>query len=160
MSSQEICQSFTTCNGHNSTLEMFSCHGQIGANNTKAVYSISGNASEHATLMREKYRTINVRHENCSMVCERTYIESTASTYRKLQSCLGGHTKPLDPSSTTTTPLPTTVITSPSLPVSSTTEVEAPAGTSEVNPTELPVVTEPTVLPDTEEFAKLLKLFK
>ena len=109
--------------------------------------------------MREKYRTINVRHEKCSTACERHYIESTASTYRRLQSCLDGHSKPLPPSSTTTS-VPITVSTSTALPVSSTTEVEPAAGTPEENPTELPVVTEPTVLPDTEEFAKLLKLFK
>lgn len=97
-----------------------------GANNTKAVYSISGNASEYANLMQEKYRIIDLRHDQCCKTAERRYIESTADNYRNLQDCLEGHVKPLPPTTTTTTttPQPTTSSSSTSAPESSTTEIE------------------------------------
>ncbi|XP_065360747.1 threonine-rich protein [Calliphora vicina] len=163
-SSQAICKRLSTCDGLNSTLEVFNCHARIGANNTKAVYSISGNASEYANVMQEKYRIIDLRHEQCCKTSERSYVEATAANYRSLQDCLDGRVKPNPPTTTstttttttTTTPQPTTTTTTTLAPVSSTTELEIPDPTT----SEAPEVVDPTLLPGTEEFAKLLKLFK
>ncbi|XP_023292471.2 uncharacterized protein LOC111675852 [Lucilia cuprina] len=162
-SSQGICKRLSTCDGLNSTLEVFNCHARIGANNTKAVYSISGNASEYANIMQEKYRLIDLRHEQCCKTAERSYIESTAVNYRNLQDCLDGRAKPNPPTTTTTTtpqPTTTTTTTTTLAPATSTTEVEPTSEIPDFITSEATDVVDPTLLPSPEEFAKLLKLFK
>ncbi|XP_013100463.1 uncharacterized protein LOC106082468 [Stomoxys calcitrans] len=102
--SQDVCHSMTKCNEENTTLGIFNCHAQIGAMNTKAVYSISGNASEFANAMHEKYRLIDLKHEQCCKSAERKYVEDTAIVYHTLQTCLEGGAAP----AITTTPAPST----------------------------------------------------
>lgn len=75
-----------------------------GANNTKDVYTISGNASEHAKVLQESYRQIDLRHEQCTKISERKYVEDTGANYRGLQSCLEGRIAPLSSTATTVTP--------------------------------------------------------
>ncbi|KAM7355045.1 uncharacterized protein ACRADG_001274 [Cochliomyia hominivorax] len=149
--SQGICQRLSNCDSLNSTLDVFSCHAKIGSNNTKAVYSISGNASEYANIMHEKYRVIDLRHEQCCKTAERNYVESTAANYRNLQDCLDGRIKPTtyEPITSTTTSAYT----------SRTTEAETVPDIN-VETTETVEPVENTAELGTEQFENLLKLFK
>ncbi|XP_011205835.2 hybrid signal transduction histidine kinase B [Bactrocera dorsalis] len=128
---EAVCSSLRTCNELNNTLELFNCHTKIGSANTKATYSISGNASEHATVLQERYRRVELHHQQCCQRAERRYVADTASNYNYLQACLDGQVQPTT-SSTTTTTVPTTSSTT----TTTTTTTEPPAPSSA--PTTLP----------------------
>ncbi|XP_011195546.2 uncharacterized protein LOC105220756 [Zeugodacus cucurbitae] len=118
--SEVVCSSLRACNEHNNTMELFNCHTKIGSENTKATYSISGNASEHATVLQERYRLVDLHHQQCCQRAERRYVSDTASNYNYLQGCLDGRVKPrLEFSSTTVQPTTSSTTT--------TTTTEAPA---------------------------------
>ncbi|XP_018801862.1 PREDICTED: uncharacterized protein LOC108976895 [Bactrocera latifrons] len=119
---EAVCSSLHACNEVSNTLELFNCHTKIGSANTKAIYSISGNASEHATVLQERYRRIELHHQQCCQRAERRYVADTASNYNYLQACLDGHVQPTT-SSTTTITVPTTS----SITTTTTTTTEAPA---------------------------------
>ncbi|XP_073836479.1 uncharacterized protein [Musca autumnalis] len=123
-SAQEVCQNIKTCNAMNSTLGIFTCHADIGAKSTKAVYSISGNATEYASIMHEKFRLIDLKHDQCCKAAERRYVEQTALVYRNLQDCLEGRIAP-------TTAVPTTTTTTTTVaPTTTTTTTLAPPTTA------------------------------
>lgn len=140
-----ICGRMNTCNQVESTLDMFNCHANLGSNNTKATYTISGNASEYATTLQENYRLIDLRHEQCCHAAERAYVENTAQNYNHLQACLDGRVQPRPPKQTTTT-------------------TAAPTTTTTTTTTEPPTTTIATDLPTDspqriqEQFAQLLNL--
>ncbi|XP_075160704.1 uncharacterized protein LOC142233600 [Haematobia irritans] len=113
---KDVCHTMSLCNEKNSTLGIFTCHSEIGAMNTKAVYSISGNASEYANEIHEKYRLIDLKHEQCCKSAERKYVEDTAVVYRTLQKCLEGGAPTTTTTSTSST---TTTTTSPMITSSS-----------------------------------------
>ncbi|XP_005179054.1 mucin-5AC [Musca domestica] len=135
-SAQEVCSSIKTCNSMNSTLGIFSCHADIGAKSTKAVYSISGNASEYASIMHEKFRLIDLRHDQCCKAAERKYVEDTAMVYRHLQDCLEGRVAPTTalPSTTTTTGAPSTTTTTTLAPTTTTTKASTTTTTTALPP--------------------------
>ncbi|EDW33183.1 GL24611 [Drosophila persimilis] len=122
-SAGRVCEDLRKCNSINGTLDSFNCHATVGSNNTVATYSISGNASESASLLQERYRVVELSHEQCIHKAERRYVESTATNYNYLQACLDGRVKPKPmpvpvPESTTSTSTTTTTTT--------TTTTEAP----------------------------------
>ncbi|XP_061393752.1 UV excision repair protein RAD23 homolog [Musca vetustissima] len=141
-SAQEVCQSVQTCNNMNSTLGIFSCHADIGAKTTKSVYSISGNASEYASIMHEKFRLIDLRHDQCCKSAERKYVEDTALVYRHLQDCLEGRVAPTT-TTTTTTVAPTTTTTTTTL-APTTTTTKATTTTPTTTTTTTTTVAPPT----------------
>lgn len=49
---------------------------------------MSRNASDYVEIFSEEYRIIERRHDQCSKMAERNYIQSTADNYRHLQNCL------------------------------------------------------------------------
>ncbi|XP_014102935.2 uncharacterized protein [Bactrocera oleae] len=116
---EAVCSSLRICNEQNNTLELFNCHTKIGSENTKATYSISGNASEHATVLQERYRRIELHHQQCCQHAERRYVTDTASNYNYLQGCLDGQVQPrlqfppttVQPTTSSTTPSTTTTTT-------------------------------------------------
>ncbi|XP_054733799.1 uncharacterized protein LOC129241482 [Anastrepha obliqua] len=125
--SETVCRSLRSCNEHNSTLELFNCHTKIGTNNTKSTYSISGNASQYATVLQERYRLIDLHHQQCGHDAERKYVTDTANNYNYLQSCLDGRVKPR-PLPTTAVPAISSTTTTPTTPsTTTTTTTEAPA---------------------------------
>ncbi|XP_017057730.1 uncharacterized protein LOC108099006 [Drosophila ficusphila] len=140
-SSERVCQELSVCNRINGTLDSFDCHAAVGSNNTVSTYSISGNASESASLLRERYRVIDLQHEQCCHKAERHYVEATAKNYNHLQACLDGRVppKPMPPITTTSTTSTTTT---------TTTTTEAP--------TEPPTTTSP--LDADDQFKQLLNL--
>lgn len=116
-----------------------------GSNNTVSTYSISGNATESASILQERYRVVDLHHEQCVRKAERRYVESTARNYNYLQACLDGRAKPkpmpvLPPSTSTSTTTTTTT----------TTTTEAPT-------TEAPTTTE-SPLNMEDQFKQLLNL--
>ncbi|EDV95530.1 exocyst complex component 5 [Drosophila grimshawi] len=119
-SAQAVCDSLRICSQVNVTLDSFNCHAAAGSNNTVATYGISGNASESATLLQERYRLIDLHHEQCMTKAERSYVESTAKNYNYLQACLDGRIKP-KPIPSTTTSTTTTTTTTTEAPTTSTT---------------------------------------
>ncbi|XP_067642953.1 threonine-rich protein isoform X2 [Eurosta solidaginis] len=74
-----------------------------GSNNTKITYNISGNASEYATLLQERYRLGDLHHQQCCHRAERLYVTTTTDNYSHLQACLEGRVKPHPPMTTSTT---------------------------------------------------------
>ncbi|ALC42955.1 CG16762, partial [Drosophila busckii] len=144
LSARSVCASLTYCSRVNGTLDSFNCHAAAGSNNTISTYSISGNASEAATLLQERYRLIDLHHEQCIHKAERSYVESTASNYNYLQACLDARIKPK--------PIPTTTSSTTTTTTSTTTTTEAPT-----TPEPEPSTTEnPSILED--QFKQLLNL--
>lgn len=82
-----------------------------GAESSKDVYIMSGNASDYVEMLSEEYRLIDRRHEQCGKMAERSYIQSTADNYRHLQNCLenGNSLKPRNVDSEPN-PTPTTML--------------------------------------------------
>ncbi|XP_016990889.2 uncharacterized protein LOC108052878 [Drosophila rhopaloa] len=145
LSSERVCQELSVCNRINGTLDSFNCHAAVGSNNTVSTYSISGNASESASLLQERYRVVDLQHDQCCHKAERHYVESTAKNYNHLQACLDGRAKPKPmpkPKPSTTSSTSTTTTTT-------TTTTEAP--------TEPPTTTE-TPLNLDDQFKQLLNL--
>ncbi|KAM8710339.1 hypothetical protein ACLKA7_017037 [Drosophila subpalustris] len=129
---ENVCNALRICGKTNDTLDSFNCHAAIGSNNTVSTYSISGNASESASLLQERYRLIDLHHVQCTHRAERSYVESTASNYNYLQGCLDGRIKPKpipsttsSTSSTTTTTTTTTTTEAPTTTEAATTESQA-----------------------------------
>ncbi|XP_064539394.1 uncharacterized protein LOC135429119 [Drosophila montana] len=129
-SAESVCGTLRVCSKINGTLDSFNCHAAAGSNNTISTYGISGNASESATLLQERYRLIDLHHEQCNHKAERTYVESTASNYNYLQACLDGRIKPKPlPSSTSSTSTTTTTTTTTEAPTTTTTTTPEPTTT-------------------------------
>ncbi|XP_017011602.2 uncharacterized protein [Drosophila takahashii] len=143
LSSERVCQELSACNGINSTLASFKCHANVGSNNTVSTYSISGNASESASLLEERYRVVELQHDQCRRKAEKNYVESTAKNYNHLQACLDGRVQPKP------MPKPTTTTSTTSTTTTTTTTTEAP--------TEPPTTTE-TPLNLDDQFKQLLNL--
>ncbi|SPP87609.1 uncharacterized protein LOC117588914 [Drosophila guanche] len=121
-SAGRVCEDLRKCNSINGTLDSFNCHATVGSNNTVATYSISGNASESASLLQERYRVVELSHEQCIHKAERRYVEATATNYNYLQACLDGRVQPKPmpvPTTSTSTSTSTTTTTT-------TTTTEAP----------------------------------
>ncbi|XP_034483229.1 uncharacterized protein LOC117788552 [Drosophila innubila] len=142
-SAESVCKALRVCSETKDTLDSFNCHSAIGSNNTVATYAISGNASESASLLQERYRLIDLHHVQCTNKAERNYIESTASNYNYLQGCLDGKIKPKPLPSTTSSSSSTTTTTT------TTTTTEAPTTTSTEPPTTINLE---------DEFKQLLNL--
>ncbi|EDW50204.1 GM14119 [Drosophila sechellia] len=129
LSSERVCSELRACNNINTTLASFQCHANVGSNNTVSTYSISGNASESASVLEERYRVVDLRHSQCCQRAERHYVESTARNYNYLQACLDGRAKPKPmpkPTSTTSTTTTTTTTTTTEAPTEPPTTTEAP----------------------------------
>ncbi|XP_037720974.1 uncharacterized protein LOC119554219 [Drosophila subpulchrella] len=127
LSSERVCQELQVCNGINGTLDSFNCHARVGSNNTVSTYSISGNASESASLLEERYRVVDLQYDQCCRKAERHYVESTAKNYNHLQACLDGRVKPKPmPKPTTTTSTTTTTTTTTEAPTEPPTTTETP----------------------------------
>ncbi|XP_043649626.1 uncharacterized protein LOC122617722 [Drosophila teissieri] len=141
LSSDRVCGELRACNQINGTLESFKCHANVGSNNTVSTYSISGNASESASVLEERYRVVELRHGQCCQRAERNYVESTAKNYNYLQACLDGRAKPK--------PMPTSTTSTTTTSTTTTTTTEAP--------TEPPTTTE-TPLNVEDQFKQLLNL--
>jgi hypothetical protein len=111
--SQNVCQAMQACNNMNKTLDMFNCHTDLGTNNSKIVYVISGNASEYAMVLQERIRIIDVAFNKCNRQAERHYVDGVAESYKYLHLCLDGKVKPrpLRPRPTTTSTTTTTTTT-------------------------------------------------
>ncbi|XP_020814413.1 uncharacterized protein LOC110188848 [Drosophila serrata] len=144
LSSDRVCEELRECNAIENTLDSFNCHATVGSNNTVSTYSISGNASESGRMLQERYRVVDLQHEQCIHKAERSYVESTAKNYNHLQACLDGRVKPKPmPTTTSSTSSTTTTTTS-----TTTTTTEAP--TTEA-PTQSPLDAD-------DQFKKLLNL--
>ncbi|EDV50307.2 uncharacterized protein LOC6546495 [Drosophila erecta] len=129
LSSDRVCSELRACNKINGTLESFKCHANVGSNNTVSTYSISGNASESASVLEERYRVVELRHGQCCQRAERNYVEATARNYNYLQACLDGRAKPKPmpkPTSTTSTTTTTTTTTTTEAPTEAPTTTETP----------------------------------
>uniref|UniRef100_W8C354 Protein TsetseEP domain-containing protein n=1 Tax=Ceratitis capitata TaxID=7213 RepID=W8C354_CERCA len=128
--SEAVCASLRACNKLNTTLELFNCHTKIGTENTKSSYSLSGNASEFATILQERYRLIDLHHQQCGQRAERRYVTDTAGNYNYLQGCLDGRLQPrlhlTTPSTVAATSSTTTTTTEAPPPPSSTTTPTPP----------------------------------
>ncbi|EDW78815.2 uncharacterized protein Dwil_GK12510 [Drosophila willistoni] len=152
-SAEKVCRDLNLCNKINNTLDSFNCHANVGSNNTITTYSISGNASDQASKLQERYRLIDLQHEQCIHKAERSYVESTAGNYNYLQACLDGRVKP-KPMPTTTSSTSTSSTTSSTTTTTTTTTEPPPPPTTEAalpNTTESPVNLE-------DQFKQLLNL--
>ncbi|EDV38701.1 uncharacterized protein Dana_GF24864 [Drosophila ananassae] len=125
-SGERVCQELRACNKINGTLDSLNCHANVGSNNTVSTYSISGNATESASILQERYRVVDLHHEQCHRKAERRYVESTARNYNYLQACLDGRAKPKP---MPTPPPSTSSSTSTSTTTTTTTTTEAPTTT-------------------------------
>ena len=66
------------------------------------MYSISNNATDLSTQILEDYRLIQFHEDQCTTLCQRTYVDETTATYGELQDCLDGKSEVPKPSTTTT----------------------------------------------------------
>lgn len=80
--------------------------------------------------MQEKYRIIDLKHEQCCKTAERKYVEETAVVYRTLQDCLDGRVAPTTAVPVTTTAAVPTTTTPTTTPVPSSTTTPAPSTTT------------------------------
>ncbi|KAH8271264.1 hypothetical protein KR018_005310 [Drosophila ironensis] len=93
------------------------CASAVAAENSKAFYAISANATELATQIGREYLTVQSEHDICTNNADRIFVEDTATTYENLNDCLSGRsyistdiwtTTTSPPDTTTTTSEPTT----------------------------------------------------
>ncbi|XP_034486617.1 uncharacterized protein LOC117791077 isoform X2 [Drosophila innubila] len=88
------CRALTDCSAIVGYVEAFECYAQMGAEQSRAMYTLSANALQLATEMREYYQLIETTKTICINNAERTYVESATKDYEQLHTCLMGNVSP------------------------------------------------------------------
>ncbi|XP_032586139.1 microtubule-associated protein RP/EB family member 1 isoform X2 [Drosophila mojavensis] len=164
---QSACQLIQNCDNLTDTASALACYAQVGTEDAKVMYNISGSASQYNGEFNQKKQVIEYQLEECSNEARRAYEVDTEQTYVRLQACLMG-TEPVpstttagtsaSPVTTTTTPVPSTagsstadtssstVIRTTTTPVPSTTarSTKVPKTTTTTTTTDIPVTTTTT----------------
>ncbi|XP_023172644.2 cell wall integrity and stress response component 3 [Drosophila hydei] len=142
------CQLIENCDNQNDTGLALACYSQVGAEDAKTMYNISGTASQYNGEFNQQKQVIDYQEEECANESRRTYEVSTEQTYVSLQGCLmGNEPVPTTTSSTTAGPSSSPVIRT-TTPGSSTTgestvEVSS-SSTTRTSTTAIPVTTTTT----------------
>ncbi|XP_068155126.1 uncharacterized protein [Drosophila tropicalis] len=123
------CNSLYGCNVNSTrNLTAFDCIAEKAAEQSKALYNLSANATDISARIKEEYRVIDVQKEICVNNAEWIYVVESADTYEELNACLRGDiiinipddeddtptTRPTEP-----TPIPTAPVTEDGPPTSS-----------------------------------------
>ncbi|KAH8312694.1 hypothetical protein KR044_012229, partial [Drosophila immigrans] len=90
-SAYSSCQSLSKCKDSSTACNEFACAAAMGAEQSKAMYNLSGDANELVVNIKEHYRRIDSTKTICVNNAERAYVENTADTYEQLNSCLAGN---------------------------------------------------------------------
>ncbi|TDG50196.1 hypothetical protein AWZ03_003412 [Drosophila navojoa] len=137
---QSACQLIQNCDNLNDTGSSLACYAQVGAEDAKVMYNISGAASQYNSEFNQKKQVIEYQLEDCSNEARRAYEVDTEQTYVRLQACLMG-TEPV--------PSTTTAGTSASPVTGTTTPVPSTTGNSTADTSSSPVISTTTPVPST-----------
>ncbi|EDW81143.2 uncharacterized protein Dwil_GK11180, partial [Drosophila willistoni] len=108
----ESCKSLYGCNVNStSNYTAFDCIAEHAANQSKALYNLSANATDISAKIKEEYRVIDVQKEICINNAEWIYVVETADTYEELNACLRGDLIISTPGPNSTTTISTTTTT-------------------------------------------------
>ncbi|KAI8044941.1 hypothetical protein M5D96_001117 [Drosophila gunungcola] len=84
------CSTFFDCSSIVDFVLSFECFANVGAEQSKTMYQVSADATEAASDIKITLQTLDTQMINCQNNADRHYVEETASTYEKLNRCLGG----------------------------------------------------------------------
>ncbi|XP_022226217.2 uncharacterized protein LOC111076652 [Drosophila obscura] len=97
------CDTFADCSTIVDYLEAFECFARVGAQESKAMYAISANATEASTSIHMQLQALENSLDICQNEAERHFVEDTTNTYENLNGCLNGDRLPdaSEPANTT-----------------------------------------------------------